>query len=69
MTHYPSDIRFGSIALNKGFISSAQLGQAVSIQMREDLEKGVHRLLGEILLHMGFMNAMQVREVLEEQGQ
>ena len=67
MTLHPSDIRFGSIALNKGFISSEQLGWAVSAQMREDLKKGVHRRLGEILLHMGFMNAMQVKEVLEEQ--
>ena len=69
MTLHPSDIRFGTIALNKGFISSGQLGRAVSVQMREDLEKGVHRLLGEILLQMGFMKDMQVKEVLEEQGQ
>ena len=68
MTIDPSDVRFGTIALNTGFISPNQPGRAVSVQMSDDLEKGAHRLLGEILLQMEFMKDIQVKELLEEQG-
>ncbi|MEW6665627.1 MAG: hypothetical protein AB1512_10470 [Thermodesulfobacteriota bacterium] len=36
-------------------------------QMKMDLEKGIHRLLGELLIEMGSMTDLQVAEVLQEQ--
>jgi len=60
-----TDIRFGTIAVEKGFISPCQLGKAVCFQMKLDLEKGIHRLLGDVLVDRGFMTSSQVEEVLQ----
>jgi len=61
------EIRFGTIAVEKGFVTPGQLGQAVSIQMNKALLGEKPRLIGEILVEMGFMNPLQVNEVLEAQ--
>jgi len=58
--------RFGFIAVEKGLITLDQLIEAMKIQVREDLEKTKHRLIGEILVDMGFMNPSQVDEVLND---
>jgi hypothetical protein len=60
----PSEIQFGTLALEKGFITPNQLGKAVTLQMKADLENDIHRLLGEILVELGFMTLLQVDEVL-----
>ena len=57
--------RFGVIAVEKGFISDDQLLQALSLQAEENLKSGKHRLLGQILLDLGFMTEPQIEEVLE----
>jgi len=57
--------RFGFMAVTKGFITIDQLIEAMKIQVREEINKGVHRLIGAILIEMGFMNTSQVNEVLE----
>ena len=62
------DRRFGTIAVEKGFVSAKQLGMAVTIQMREDLSGDGHRLIGQILLDLGFMNVGQIKEVLKSMG-
>jgi hypothetical protein len=54
--------RFGDITISKGYI------QAMTIQVREEMKKGVHRLLGEILMDLDLMTEGQVRGVLEEMG-
>jgi hypothetical protein len=41
-----------------------QLIKAMTIQVNEETQKGDHRLLGEILVDLGFMNTSQVKEVL-----
>ena len=61
------EIRFGTIAVRRGYLTSGQLGKAVGSQLKADLEHGVHRLLGEVLVEMGFMSPSQVEEVLELQ--
>lgn len=61
------EIRFGAKAVEKGLITAAQLGKAVSIQMKEDLLGEKYRLIGEILVEMGFMGQLQINEVLEAQ--
>lgn len=56
--------RFGVIALEKGFITAANLIKALSIQADENIKKGRHRLIGEILLGMDSMSAKQIEEVV-----
>ena len=61
----PKDNRFGAIALRKGFITPAQLDEALAIQNRESLKEGKHRLLGQILLDRGVLTPSQIEDVLE----
>ena len=59
--------RFGLTAIEKGFITLDQLIEALKIQIKEDLDDlTTHRLLGEILTELGFMNTKQIDEVVEE---
>jgi len=58
-------LRFGVVAVEKGFITPDQLFEALKVQVREDLEKETHRLLGEILLEQDAMIHEQRDEVLE----
>ena len=58
--------RFGEVAVEKRFITFNQLLEAMTIQVKEDAGSGVHRLLGEILIDIGFMSASQVNGVLNE---
>ena len=57
--------RFGFMAVTKGFITLDQLIEAMKIQVREEIYSGKHRLIGEILIEMGYLNTSQVNEVLE----
>ena len=57
--------RFGSIAVEKGFITTEQLVEALAVQAKENVEKGEHRLLGQILLEQGLVTATQIDEILE----
>lgn len=59
------DKRFGVTAVEKGFITSEQLFEAMKVQISEDLEPSGHRLLGEILLDQGHITTEQIDEVLE----
>lgn len=58
-------LRFGVVAVEKGFITPDQLFEALKVQVREDLEKETHRLLGEVLLEQDAMTHEQRDEVLE----
>jgi hypothetical protein len=60
--------RFGDIAVTGGFISLGQLVEAMTLQVREETGKGVHRLLGELLMDLDYMTETQVRQVLREMG-
>ncbi len=57
--------RFGSAAVEKGFITINQLTEALKIQVMEDIQKAKHRLLGVILLEQGHITNQQINEVLE----
>lgn len=59
------DKRFGVTAVEKGFITSEQLFEAMKVQISEDLEPSGHHLLGEILLDQGHITTEQIDEVLE----
>ena len=57
--------RFGTVAVEKGFITVNQLVDALAIQARENIEHGKHRPIGQILLDQGLLTEAQINEVLE----
>ena len=59
-------VRFGMVAVEKGFISGHQLVEATVTQVREDVEGKPHRPIGEILVELGYMRPSQVQVVLWE---
>ena len=59
-------VRFGIVAIEKGFITGHQLVEATVIQVREDVEGKPHRRIGEILIELGYMRPSQVQVVLWE---
>ena len=61
--------RFGSTAVDKGFITKDQLIEALELQARENVEEGKHRLLGQIFVDEGLLTTSQVDEILETMSQ
>ena len=59
------DQRFGSIAVKKGFITSEQLIEAISIQVAENIKDNKHRIIGTILRDMGLLTIEQINDVLK----
>ena len=57
--------RFGVIAVEKGFINVEQLLEAMTIQIQEGTEGKKHRLIGQILLSLGYLTSTQIDEVME----
>ncbi len=60
--------RFGTVAVEMGFITAEQVLHAMNIQIKENMEIGKHRLIGTILMEMGAMTRKQVKEVLLAMG-
>ena len=60
------DLRFGSIAVKKGFITSEQLIEVLSIQATENVENNMHRIVGTILREKKYLTIEQIDEVLKE---
>jgi len=58
--------RFGQIAVEKGYVTSEQVKQAVSEQIDDDMADRPHRLIGRIFLDNGTMNPQQIEMVLQE---
>ena len=58
--------RFGFMAVKKGFATPGQVSKALEVQFDENVAAKKHRLIGEILLDMGFMETSQVNKVLED---
>lgn len=57
-------IRFGLVAVDMGFITPEQLVDALKIQVMEDIQKKDHRLIGTILLDLGFIGGDQIDKVV-----
>ena len=66
MTTEDNEMRFGIIAVDKGFVTVEQVINALEIQVKEDLSSGKHQKIGMILLEQGDMTIIQVDEVLRE---
>ena len=61
-------IRFGVVAVERGFITSEQLVAALRVQVEENLKSSQHRLIGMILLEQGLLTLDQIDEILHELG-
>ena len=61
--HYEK--RFGIVAIEKGFISSEDLIEALKVQVCEEIEVGKHRFFGGILLHQDKITARQIDVVVK----
>lgn len=57
--------RFGEIAMAKGFITKEQLASVMTTQVKGEIERSMHKLIGEILIDEGVMDESQVKEVLD----
>ena len=66
MTDEDKEMRFGVVAVNRGFVTTEQIIEALNIQVREDIATGKHRKVGMILLEKGYMTMTQIDEVLNE---
>jgi len=56
--------RFGTVAIEKGFITAMELLEAMRVQITEDIELKYHRPIGAILLDDGAITGQQLNEVL-----
>ena len=61
--------RFGTIAVDMGFITQDQLVEALTIQVRDNILNKAHRKIGEILVDQGWMTEEQQGEVLKSMNQ
>ena len=57
---------FGEVALEKGFVTVAQLYEALTIQARAEVRSEPYQFLGQILAELGYMSDKQVLDVLNE---
>jgi hypothetical protein len=64
----PGEKRFGTIAIEKGFITKEQLIDALRTQVEEEVEQGAHRFIGSILIEKKAINAEQLGTVCLELG-
>lgn len=61
--------RFGTVAVEKGFITLDQLLKAINIQIMENMEEeDQHRLIGTILFEQGLLTTPQIDDVLKALG-
>ncbi|MFC1579570.1 hypothetical protein ACFL4N_01510 [Thermodesulfobacteriota bacterium] len=56
---------FGAIAIERRFITLDQFIEAMTLQVREDLNSLEHRPIGQILLEMGYLSDSQIKEILQ----
>ena len=56
--------RFGTLAVEKGFITVEQLLKAISTQVLEDLATYTHRPIGAILLEQGSIRGHQISALI-----
>ena len=61
-----NDPRFGQIAVEKNFVTSEQVKQALLEQVEDNFAQKPQRQLRRILLEKGWMNDQQVEAVLVE---
>lgn len=56
--------RFGTIAVEKGFVEQSQVIEALKTQVQENMKNHQHRPVGMILAAMGLITKAQIEEIL-----
>ena len=59
-------LRFGVIAVRRGFVTRADLDQAMRLQLEDDLDGREHRLIGRILFELQLLTVLQIEQILNE---
>ena len=62
MTEYV-EIRFGAVAIKKGFVTPNQILKAMNIQVAEDLNNGNYKPIELILLDEKLITGVQIEKV------
>ena len=57
--------RFGTTAVEMGFVNREQVLEAMKVQIEQDLDGMEHRRIGSILYSLGYITLPQIEEVLE----
>lgn len=65
MAELNNEVRFGKVAVDKGFITMEQMLNAIEAQVKENIAFGTHRKIGLILLEQGHITSTQIDEVLK----
>jgi hypothetical protein len=65
MSELNNEVRFGKVAIDKGFITMAQMLNAIEVQVKENIAFGTHRKIGMILMQEGHLTIAQIEEVLQ----
>ncbi len=60
--------RFGTVAVEQGFVTQGQVVEALGLQVKENLERKKHRFIGQILLGLGYLTDPQLKEMLRVMG-
>ena len=68
MTTQKIDKRFGTIAVEKGFITKEELFEVIKIQISDELQNNERRLIGQILYDKGHITTDQIDDVLIAMG-
>lgn len=69
MSELNNEVRFGKVAIDKGFITMEQMLNAIEVQVRENIAFGTHRKIGMILMQEGHITIAQIEKVLEVVGE
>ena len=56
---------FGEVALEERFVTPEELLEALTIQAKDKSEGRPERLLGQILLELGYIAEIQISKVLD----
>jgi hypothetical protein len=56
---------FGEIAIERGYVTVAQVKQALEIQREMRRSGEGHKLIGVLLVELGYMTPLKVMEILE----
>jgi hypothetical protein len=59
------EIRFGVVAVQKGFAKAEEVVEALELQVRENLATGRHRPIGVLMVERGSLRPSQAKEVLD----
>ena len=60
----PKDVRFATLAMEKGFINLDQFTEAMRVQIMEDISGVKHRRIGEILFELDYLSSSEISEIL-----